>query len=172
MIHRAASVSPRVAQPVSIDTIKTAAFGSVGNNLGHRAAGESMMRRFDPHEYCPAMCACRTAVAQVRSHCFADIRGQRESFGTVGFTVHNDDLAGSPIDIIELKLGDFTRSQPRRTSMVKTAKSRQPLRVLVSQDTRRHCTWSGANPLGGPVNRRPGTDGTIETSDRSMAPST
>ena len=68
------------------------------------------MRSLDPYEYRSAMSARRPTAMQVRSDRFTDVRGQRETFGTICFTTHND-LAGSPIDIVERKLGDFGRPQ-------------------------------------------------------------
>ena len=40
--------------------------------------------------------------------------------------------------------------KPRRTSMVRIAKSRQPFGVLLSQDAKRRRTWSRSNPFGQP----------------------
>jgi hypothetical protein len=53
----------------------------------------------------------RTAAPQVCCHRFSDIRRQWDSLCTVAFTVRNDDPASSPIHVIKLELGDFTRSQ-------------------------------------------------------------
>src|SRR5260370_25208883 len=96
---------------MSINPAKAAPLGGVANNLGHRATGESTMRRFDPYEYRPTLRASRTVVVQVRCNCFADIRRQWKSFGTIAFAVRNHELAGSPIDIIKLKLCDFACPQ-------------------------------------------------------------
>src|ERR1700737_5291609 len=147
-----------------MDRFKAATFASVANNLRYRASGESMMRSCDPSKHRAALRACGTAVMQVSRDCFADIRGQWQSFGAIAFAVGNHDLAASPIDVLKLQFGDFACPQAQA--------SRQPLRVLVSQDARRRCTWSEANPFGNPVNRRPGTVGTADTSDPSIAPST
>jgi hypothetical protein len=101
-----------VTQPVSIDDpFKAAPFASVVNNLRYRTSGESMMRSRDPCKHSAALRACGTAVMQVSRDCFADIRGQWQSFGTIAFAVCNHDLAGSPIDVVELKFGDFARPQ-------------------------------------------------------------
>ena len=48
---------------------------------------------------------------QVSRDCFADIRGQWQSFGAIAFAVGNHDLAGSPIDVLKLQFGDFARPQ-------------------------------------------------------------
>jgi hypothetical protein len=100
-----------MTQPVSMYPFKAAPFASVANNLRYRATGESMMRSSDPGKHCAALRACRTAVMQVRGDCFADIRGQWQSFGTIAFAVCNHDLAGSPINVVKLKFGDFACPQ-------------------------------------------------------------
>ena len=68
------------------------------------------MSSLDAHEYRPALGTCGTAAAQVCRHRFADVRRQWKMFNTASFTAH-DDLAGSPIDIVKTKLGDFARPQ-------------------------------------------------------------
>src|SRR6516164_5511066 len=90
---------------------KAAPFASVANNLRYRATGESMMRSCDPCKHCAALRAYGTAVMQVSRDCFADIRGQWQSFGAIAFAVGNHDLAGSPIDVLKLQFGDFARPQ-------------------------------------------------------------
>jgi hypothetical protein len=100
-----------MAQPMSMDPTEAAPFCGAGNNHAHRGTGERMVGRYGPYEYCTALRVYRTAVAQVCCQRFSDIRGQWESFCTVAFTLCDDDLAGSPIDVVKLKLGDFTRPQ-------------------------------------------------------------
>jgi hypothetical protein len=95
---------------MSVDLPKAGASSGGSHDLGHSAGAERAMRRLDPDEYRPAMGARRTAAVKVHSHRFTDVRGQWETFDTICFTTHND-LAGSPIDILERKLGDFGRPQ-------------------------------------------------------------
>jgi hypothetical protein len=95
---------------MSIDLPKPGAPGGGSHHLGHPAGAESAMRRLDPYEYRPPVGRCRTAAVQVRSDRFTDVTGQRETFGTICFATH-DDLAGSPIDVFECKLGDLGRPQ-------------------------------------------------------------
>ena len=86
-------------------------FASVANNLRYRASGESMMRSCDPSKHRAALRTCGTAVMQVSRDCFADIRGQWQSFGAIAFAVGNQDLAASPIDVLKLQFGDFACPQ-------------------------------------------------------------
>src|SRR5271165_1802233 len=95
---------------MSIDLPKAGASTGSSHHLGHPAGTERAMRRLDPYEYRPPVGRCRTAAVQVRSDRFTDVRGQWQTFGTVRFATH-DDLAGSPIDVVERKLGDFGRPQ-------------------------------------------------------------
>src|SRR5580704_11409959 len=95
-----------------MDRFKAATFASVANNLRYRASGESMMRSCDPYKHCAALRrACGAAATQVSRNCFPDIRGQWQSFGAIAFAVGNHDLAGSPIDVVKLKFGDFACPQ-------------------------------------------------------------
>jgi hypothetical protein len=94
-----------------MDRFKAATFASVANNLRYRASGESMMRSSDPSKHRAALRACGTAVMQVSRDCFADIRGQWQSFGAIAFAVGNHDLAASPIDVLKLQFGDFACPQ-------------------------------------------------------------
>jgi hypothetical protein len=66
---------------------------------------------FDRYEYRPALRASWTTAPQVCCHRFSDIRRQWDSLCTVAFTLRNDDLASSPVYVVELKLGDFTCPQ-------------------------------------------------------------
>ena len=50
-------------------------------------------------------------MVQVRRDRFANIHGQWESLCALAFTVRDDDLAGSPIDIVKLEFGDFACPQ-------------------------------------------------------------
>jgi hypothetical protein len=99
-----------MTQTMSVNLPKAGASSGGGHDLGHPAGTKRTMRSLGPYEYRPAMGARWTAAMQVRSHRFTDVRGQRQTFGTVRFTTH-DDFAGSPIDIVEYKLGDFARPQ-------------------------------------------------------------
>jgi hypothetical protein len=94
-----------------MDRFKAAPFASMANNLRYRASGESMVRSCDPCKHCAALRACGTAVTQVSRNCFADIRGQGQSFGAIALAVSNHDLAGSPIDVLKLQFGDFACPQ-------------------------------------------------------------
>jgi hypothetical protein len=85
---------------MSVDLSKAGASSGGGHHLGHPAGAEGAVRRLDPHEYSPATGGRRTPAAQVRSYRFTDVRGQWETFDTVGFATH-DDFTGSPIDIVE-----------------------------------------------------------------------
>jgi len=69
------------------------------------------MKSLDPHEDRPAFGARGAAMAQIGSHRFPDVGGRREALGAVALAVH-DDLARSPIDMVELKCRDFARPQP------------------------------------------------------------
>ena len=70
-----------------------------------------MVWRFSPYENRSALRVYRAATLQVCCQSFSDIRGQWDPLCSVAFTVRNDDLAGSPIDIVKLKRGHFTRPQ-------------------------------------------------------------
>jgi hypothetical protein len=87
---------------MSVDLPKAGASSGGGDDLGHPGRTEWAMRSLDPYEYRSAMSARRPTAMQVRSDRSTDVRGQRETFGTICFTTHND-LAGSPIDIVERK---------------------------------------------------------------------
>ncbi len=70
------------------------------------------MRRLDPHEYRPSLGTRGTAVVQIRSHRSTNVCRQRQTLGTLSFTAHNN-LAGTPVDIVEPKRGDFARSHAK-----------------------------------------------------------
>ena len=95
---------------MSVDPPKARPSSGGGHDLGYPDGAEGTMRRLDPYEHRPAMGARRTAAMQVRSERFTDVSGQRETFGTIRFAMH-DDLTGSPIDIIERKRGNFASPQ-------------------------------------------------------------
>jgi hypothetical protein len=67
--------------------------------------------RFDRYEHRSALRTWWAAVVQVRRDRFANIHGQWESLCALAFTVRDDDLAGSPIDVVKLKFGDFACPQ-------------------------------------------------------------
>jgi hypothetical protein len=67
--------------------------------------------RFDHYEHHSALRAWWAAVVQVRRDRFANIHGQWESLCALAFTVRDDDLARSPIDIVKLAFGDFACPQ-------------------------------------------------------------
>jgi hypothetical protein len=94
---------------MGIDLPKAGA-SSGSSQLGHPAGAERAMRRLDPYEYRPPVGRCRTAAKQIRSDRLTDVPGQWQTFVTICFAMHHD-LAGSPIDVVERKLGDFGRPQ-------------------------------------------------------------
>jgi hypothetical protein len=93
-----------------MDPPKASASSGSGHHLGYPAGAERAMRSLDPYEYRPPMGSCRTPAVQVSSDRFTDIPRQGEAFSTIGFT-SDDDLASTPIDIVDRKLGDFGRPQ-------------------------------------------------------------
>jgi hypothetical protein len=117
-----------MAQPMRMDPTEAAPFCRARNNHAHPGTGESMMWRYGPYEYRSALRVYRTAAAQVCCHRCSDIRGQWDSLLTVAFTVRNDDLTGSPINVVESKLGDFTRPQAQTNKHGKDREVTAPTR--------------------------------------------
>ncbi len=94
---------------MSMNAPEAGALSGLSHNLGHPLGTEVAMRRLDPHEYRPSLGALGTAVVQIRSHRSANVCRQRQALGRLSFTAHND-LAGTPVDIVEPKRGDFASS--------------------------------------------------------------
>jgi hypothetical protein len=111
-----------------MDPTEAAPFCRACNNSAHPGTGESMVWRYGPYEYRSALRVYRTAAAQVCCHRFSDIRGQWDSLRTVALTARNDDLTRSPINVVESKLGDFTRPQAQTNQHGKDREVAAPIR--------------------------------------------
>lgn len=68
------------------------------------------MGSHEPDEDTPALCARRTAVAQIGGDGGADVGGDWQTLSSGSLAVH-DDLADTPIEITKLEGGDFGRAQ-------------------------------------------------------------
>ena len=162
-----------VTQTMSVDLPKAGAPSRGGHHLSHPAGAERAMRSLDPDEYRPAPGARRTAAVQVSSYRFTDVPGQWETFVTVGFTVHHD-LAGSPIDVVQCKVGDFGRPQAETDQHGQDREVAAAIRGAAVAGFHKAPDLVGIQSLGqgSPANRRQATDGTAKASDRSIIPST
>jgi len=99
-----------VPQPVRMDSPEARPLGSIGHHVAHRAGAEMPMRGLDPYEYRPTLSAGRATVLQIFGNRSSDVCRQWDAFDTVRLTAH-DDLAGSPINIVQPELGHLTRPQ-------------------------------------------------------------
>src|SRR5271166_3306023 len=85
--------------------------GPADNRTDGTRVSKTTMRRLVPDEHAPCR-ARRTMLAQVGSHCFADISGKRKSVVIASLPMYCQH-AGSPVDIVEFQGDDFAGSQPQ-----------------------------------------------------------
>jgi hypothetical protein len=93
-----------------MDSPEARPFGSIGHDIAHGAGAEMPMRGLDPYKYRATLSAGRTTMLQILGNSPSDVCGQWDAFDTVRLSAH-DDLAGSPIDIVQPELGHLTRPQ-------------------------------------------------------------
>ena len=67
------------------------------------------MGRPDADEHSPVCGSRRTATAQIADHRFTNVGRQRQSLDLVALAA-NDDRASSPIDVVEPKTSELTRT--------------------------------------------------------------
>jgi hypothetical protein len=91
---------------VRVDSPEPGPLAGIGDDIAHATRGEMPVRRFDPDKNRSALGAGRPSIPQIFRHCFADVGGQWEAFDAVPLAAH-DDLAGPPVDIVQLKLCHF-----------------------------------------------------------------
>ena len=120
-----------VTQTMSMDPPEAGALGGGRHHVAHAAGAERAMRSLDADKYRPPRALAGRPLCRYSSHRFTDVPWQRNTFDTICFATH-DDFAGSPIDVVESSLATSAARKPRRTSMVRIAKSRQPFRGVVA----------------------------------------
>jgi hypothetical protein len=64
------------------------------------------------HEYGSAFCGRRATTAQISNNRFAYVRRQRKPLLPIALSA-NDELAGTPVDIIQLHVDHFTGSHSK-----------------------------------------------------------
>ena len=160
-----------VAQPVRMDHAESRSPRGRGDNLGHAAGAEGAMGRFDADEHGAVCGGRRPTTTQIGDHRLTDVNGPRQLLDLTAFPT-NDDRAGTPIDVLETKPGDFSRSHAKASEYREHGEIAAPLvRVRRSQEARRACIAVAVSAFGRPASRHPATDGTAAVSRRAIIPS-
>jgi len=103
-----------MAQPMWRDSHQTRSESGHLHQMRNRSTRKCPVRSVDPNEDVPVLRRAWAAIPQVCSYRCADILRQRQLLGPIALAPNNE-LAGTPVDVLEAECTDLTSTQSEPT---------------------------------------------------------